>query len=104
MDVQSENDQANGGVWQGIKDGIFNIFVEMLKNRKVSRLASALHMSISFMQIFGTILAESEYIKWDDDIAADSVYSVFRLFRVIPAIQKDKSASFFWFILCFCTR
>ncbi len=100
MEVPNENAKSKSSVWQETKDGIFNVFVEMLKNRKVSRLAGAIHLSITFMQIYGTVLMDSEYINWSDDIAADSVYSVFRLFRVIPAIEQDASASFFWFVLC----
>jgi len=102
MEDQDSNTQSNSSIWQGIKDGVFNVFVEMLKSRKVSQISATFLMSFTFLQIYGTILRDSEFIKWNDDIAADSIYTIFNFIRIIPAVIKSGSGAFFWFFYNFC--
>lgn len=98
MDQEIENKQKTQSLWQGIKDGIFNVFVEMLKNRKVSTLNASFFKVVMFLQLYGTVIRSNPNINWVDDICDDSMYQFFNFVRVIPAITSAQSTAFFWFV------
>lgn len=98
MEDNAENKEAEENIWIAIKNGIFNVFVEMLKDRKISRLNAATLYTILFLQIYGTLIFPSTYIIWSDDICASTLFSYFGFIRIVPAIISIQSVSFFWLV------
>ena len=97
MEDQNDNTKVKKERWKNIKDAVFNVFIEMLKDRKVGHIKVLFFMTFNFMQIYGTILTNTEFIKWKDDIADDFIMDVFHIVRVAPIIIRHNAYLFFWF-------
>jgi hypothetical protein len=53
-------------------------------------------MSFNFLQIYGTLITNYEYIDWEDNIVGDSVVEFFKVIRMVPVLLRYDSASLYW--------
>jgi len=103
MEDVENGSKLKKSTWQGIKKGVFNTFTKMLKAREVNRVTAALLMAFAFLQIYGTVLTNTEHINWKDDIASGFIWNLFDIIRVSPIIIRHKAFIFYWFFYSICS-
>ena len=101
MEITSKLSQQKNS-WDNIKTSCLKVFVSMLKIRAILSIDAVIFISVCFIQIYGTILEDNEYVNWNDDIADEFVYEMFRIIRIIPLTIKRNITAFYWSIYGFC--
>ena len=102
MEDPDDKDKTKNTTWQVIKNGIFNVFIEMLKIRQVNTVTAIILMSTNFLQIYGTLLSNIEYLRWKDDLAENLILNFFDSIRISPMIIRYDAVIFYWLFYSLC--
>lgn len=94
--------QKQKSYWDHIKNNTFKVFVEFLRSRHKSKFSVSILFIISWLQIYGTLLEEGNYIQWNDDYAGSFVYAFFKIVRVIPILISHNATALYWVVYGLC--
>ena len=78
------------------------VFVDLLKDRKVSRTTTAVFTLCAFTQIYGTFFVRDGFIPWNEDLIEGFVYELASRFQVIPNFAEQKTVVLYWMAYFFC--
>ena len=87
-----------------VKIATCSVFVNLLKDRKVSQLTAMILTLSAFLQIYGTLCTQSNNISWDDDLISGFVYEVGILSQLIPYCARQRTVTLYWLIYACCKK
>ncbi len=103
MDGKRESKSSKPATFtEQVRVNLCRVFVDMLKDRKVSRMGMAVYTMCAFVQIYGTLFVRGGYIPWNEDLIEGFVYELANRVQVIPNFADQRTVVLYWASYAFC--
>ena len=90
---EEDREERKEGLKSRMKGMIFNIYLELIRERNVPFSVGSLLMSIMFLQIYGYIYYKKTNFPFKNDYLYDFTAEFLEILRIYPSIEDSKSGT-----------
>ncbi|CDW90925.1 pas pac domain protein [Stylonychia lemnae] len=92
--------QSKESLYKKLVDAYFSIMLQLLKNKAIDQLWACVLIFIMFSQVFAGLF-ERGILNWQDEMLLEPFTIFCEYIRVVPAIDRSKSATYYWIVFYF---
>ena len=89
MNNSKEGKEPN--FFKNVKRGFLRAIITLVRYREVSVIEAFFMITISFIQLYGSLFVRDGYLSWEGDLFGSFIYNLASQSQLVPYIYETKS-------------